>query len=205
MKTTNMAVAKAENTVEQTSMSAQSSLMAFSHGVLSWRAVRLASMSYSNGRDARQRPAWAGDLPLPEESRNGCFLGLLRALPVARQSFLQRFRVQLEEMVVVIVEVDRAPLAFDALASLPHVQPHSADTRKAGIVAGVVDLEGNVIVGAAGQQLTFHHGDPHRRSGRIAPWRARRWPHRCRRPLGGSRTSVRRRSIRSRSRTMNVM
>jgi hypothetical protein len=80
----------------------------------------------------------------------------------------QRARVQLEQVVVVIVG-DGTPLAIDARAAFPHVQPQAADTGEAGLIVRVVDLECvwlQVRDGSGSPSTAATHT---RQSGRSAP------------------------------------
>lgn len=85
-----------------------------------------------------------------------------RALRIPPQPFREGVGVQFEQVVVVIVEVDRAAFARDAGPPLAHVETEFADAGEAGVVAVFRNTEGDVVVAARGEWLAFHDRDPER-------------------------------------------
>ncbi len=68
--------------------------------------------------------------------------------------------MQFEQVIIGVVEIDRAPLARDPGPAFAQIQPQIADRGQAGVVIGLSDLEGDVVIAARGQRIALHRGHP---------------------------------------------
>src|SRR5580658_9937676 len=68
--------------------------------------------------------------------------------------------MELEQMIVVVIEIERAALAGYTLARRAYFKPHGLDLRLIGFELGVFDLEGDMVIAPRRQRLAFHHRDP---------------------------------------------
>ena len=90
----------------------------------------------------------------------GWMRGPLGAFVIALQPLVQRAGVKFDKVVVVVIEIQRLPLAFNPWSWKSDFETKFNEGGLGFFQACLIGFEGDVIVAARWQALAFHDGNP---------------------------------------------